>query len=97
MHCSQDAVVATFDKNSDDIITTDEIRQSTPAQLLVPDLDTDGDASVRRELLESRPMMNKGARDMSPDKEPTSVSVQVHSGSGFHLKQVNSRAHTELR
>jgi len=47
------------------------------------DLDTHGNASVRRELLESRPMMSADARELSPGSDDTTIAVKVKSGPGF--------------
>jgi len=47
------------------------------------DLDTGGKASVRRELLESRPMMSAEARELAADGDQTTIIVIVKSGKGF--------------
>ena len=47
------------------------------------DLDTDGNAGDRRELLVSRPMMSAAAHETSVDGDETTVAVKVKSGKGF--------------
>jgi len=47
------------------------------------DLGTSGKTSVRRELLESRPMMSAEAREASAGDDETTVVVKVKSGNGF--------------
>ena len=47
------------------------------------DLDTHGDAGVRRELLESRPRMSMDAYEKVAGEDETTVFVKIKSNKGF--------------